>query len=135
MKTVLGIDPGSAKVGVAVVRSENGATKIVRRAVIELPKFLEAVQEIAGEQDLSFAVIGNGTNSKSIQGLLRESLPGLSLLIIDERDTSIRARERYWIENPRRGWRRLLPSSLQVPPEPVDDFVAVILAEAALSVD
>jgi hypothetical protein len=80
-------------------------------------------------------VVGDGTRSTLTQAVIREALPGKSLLVMDEQDTSIRARERYWVEVPRRGWRRLLPSSLQVPPVPIDDFVAVILAERALNVE
>ena len=59
---------------------------------------------------------------------------GIRVVVGDEvLDTSVKARERYWEHNPRRGWRRLLPATLQTPPEPVDDFVALILAERVLS--
>ncbi|HKM17981.1 MAG TPA: pre-16S rRNA-processing nuclease YqgF, partial [Limnochordia bacterium] len=34
--------------------------------------------------------------------------------------------------HPPRGWRRLLPVSLQTPPVPIDDYVAVILAQRYL---
>ena len=37
--------------------------------------------------------------------------------------------------NPPRGWRRLLPVSMQMPPEPYDDYVAVILAQRFLRGD
>ncbi len=43
------------------------------------------------------------------------------------------ARERYWEHHRRRGWRRLVPSTMLVPPDPVDDFVAFILAERVLA--
>jgi hypothetical protein len=64
---------------------------------------------------------------------IAEAMPSASVLLVDERETTLQARERYWEHNPRRGWRRLLPSSLQTPPEPVDDFVALILAERVLA--
>ena len=35
----------------------------------------------------------------------------------------------YWREHPPRGLMRLIPVTMQVPPVPVDDYVAVILAE------
>jgi RNase H-fold protein (predicted Holliday junction resolvase) len=135
MKTVLGVDPGSSKVGLAVVQSSNDGRKILLRGVVEIPNLRSELNAYLRSFKINFAVIGNGTNSKKVQEMIRECAPGLSILILDERDTSIRARERYWEHHPRRGWRRLLPSSLQVPPEPIDDFVAVILAENALSVD
>ncbi len=135
MKTVLGIDPGRSKVGLAVVQSSDNGRQILLRGVVEVPNLLNELDAYLRPFAIDFAVIGNGTNSKKVQEMIRECAPGLSILILDERDTSIRARERYWEHHPRRGWRRLLPSSLQVPPEPIDDFVAVILAENALSVD
>jgi hypothetical protein len=63
---------------------------------------------------------------------IREYLPSMGILVVDEKDTTFQARERYWEYHPRRGWRRLLPSTLQVPPDPVDDYVALILAERVL---
>jgi hypothetical protein len=77
-------------------------------------------------------IVGSGTTSKKVVERIREHLTSMALLIVDERDTTLQARERDWTVKPRRGWRRLLPSTLQVPPEPVDDFVALILAERVL---
>jgi RNase H-fold protein (predicted Holliday junction resolvase) len=130
-KTVLGIDPGTGKCGVAVLASGD----ILHRSVIDSARLIEELPVIARQYAIDLVVVGNGTNSKAIQSAIREALPGRALLIVDETDTTIRARERYWQHTPRRGWRRLLPSSMQVPPVPVDDFVAVILAERALKVD
>ncbi|MBA3726646.1 MAG: pre-16S rRNA-processing nuclease YqgF [Armatimonadetes bacterium] len=134
-RTVLAIDPGSGKCGLAVVRKEDGIEEILHRRISQIEELGEDIIDIAASYDIDLIVIGNGTNSKQVQSKIRAALPGQAMLILDERDTSIRARERYWQHTPRRGWRRLLPSSLQVPPVPVDDFVAVILAERALSAD
>ncbi|MGI8923874.1 MAG: pre-16S rRNA-processing nuclease YqgF [Fimbriimonadales bacterium] len=134
-RTVLAIDPGSGKCGLAVVRKEDGIDEILHRRISQLEEVGQVIIDIAASYDIDLIVIGNGTNSKQVQSKIRAALPGQAMLILDERDTSIRARERYWQHTPRRGWRRLLPSSLQVPPVPVDDFVAVILAERALSAD
>jgi hypothetical protein len=51
---------------------------------------------------------------------------------VNERDSTLEARDLYWKEVPPRGWRRLVPLSLQVPPEPIDDFAAVVLARRHL---
>ena len=108
---------------------------ILERKVCDLSDLRELIIGIAERRNLNMAAVGNGTNSKEIQEIVREALPALSVLIVDERDTTLRARERYWESTPRRGWRRLLPSSMQVPPVPVDDFVGVILAERAIKVE
>jgi len=134
-RTVLAIDPGSGKCGLAVVRRQGAIEEILHRRISQLEELGQVIIAVAKTYDIDLIVIGNGTNSKQVQSKIRAALPGQAMLILDERDTSIRARERYWQHTPRRGWRRLLPSSLQVPPVPVDDFVAVILAEQALSAD
>jgi hypothetical protein len=60
---------------------------------------------------------------------IRAAYVGLPLDIVDEFQTSMLARARFCIENPARGWRKLLPCGLRTPEQPYDDYVAVILAE------
>ena len=48
---------------------------------------------------------------------------------VDERNSSLEARRRYWQEKPARGIWRLIPTSMRVPPEPYDEYVALILIE------
>jgi hypothetical protein len=52
---------------------------------------------------------------------------------VPERDTTRRARERYFADHPPRGWRRLIPLSLQTPSVPIDDYAAWIIAEQFLA--
>jgi hypothetical protein len=51
----------------------------------------------------------------------------LSVKVVDEKHTTEEARRLYWKKNPPHGWRKFLPTSMQVPPEPVDGIVAEIL--------
>jgi len=133
-RTVLAIDPGSSKCGLAVVhRSNAGRLDLVWRAVVATEELPEAVKQASEEHPFTMIIIGNGTRSKEIVGRIREAIPSLGILVVDERDTTLKARERYWEHNPRKGWRRFLPATLQSPPDPVDDFVALILAERVLS--
>jgi hypothetical protein len=83
-------------------------------------------------EPFSLVIVGSGTTSRPLIHELREQFPSMSILDVDERNTSLQARERYWEHNPRRGLRRLGPSTMWLPPEPVDDFVAYILAERVL---
>ena len=130
----MGVDPGSAKCGIAVVeRQQTGHPRILFRSVVSTENIAEEIQSVERAFNPDVVVVGDGTRSKPIQAAIREALPGKSMLIVDERDTSIRARERYWMENPRRWWRRFLPSTLLTPPDPVDDYVAVIIAERVLN--
>ncbi|MCL6624359.1 MAG: pre-16S rRNA-processing nuclease YqgF [Fimbriimonadales bacterium] len=135
MKTILAIDPGRSKCGVAVVRGDTENVVILARTICEVEDLSSTLSRYCSEHSPDVLVIGNGTNSKDIQKLVRTALPALPLLIVDERDTSLRAREKFWEVTPRRGWRRLLPSSLLDPGKPIDDFAAVVLAERALKVE
>ncbi|MDP7423155.1 MAG: resolvase, partial [bacterium] len=53
--------------------------------------------------------------------------------LVDERESTLEGRRRYFQEHPPRGLWRLVPLSLRYPPEPFDDLVAVILAERFFS--
>lgn len=132
-KTVMAIDPGSAKCGLALVRrDELGEIHLVWRGIYppeEVPAQVSARQT---QDRFTLIVVGAGTRSKSLVEMLREAMPSIGILVVDERDTTVQARERYWEHNPRRGWRKLLPATLQTPPDPVDDFAALILAERVL---
>ncbi|MBN8689268.1 MAG: pre-16S rRNA-processing nuclease YqgF [Armatimonadetes bacterium] len=132
-KTVLAIDPGSSKVGMALVRrtAEEEIQLLWRKVcpVDDLEVRLDEVREIA---NFALVIVGSGTKSKAIVERISRHAPGLGVLVVDEKNTTLAARERYWEYNKRRGWRRILPSSMQEPPEPVDDFVALILAERVL---
>ncbi len=134
-KTVLAIDPGNAKCGVVVAkRTSEGKVELLWRSVVKTEDLMSCVQKAAQEQPFSMVIVGSGTKSTEVVKQLRDWQPSIGILVVDEKDTTLQARERYWHHHQRRGWRRLLPSTMQVPPEPVDDFVALILAERVLSV-
>jgi RNase H-fold protein (predicted Holliday junction resolvase) len=71
-------------------------------------------------------VIGNGTGAVA----WRERLAGLlPVVVVEERGTTLAARDRYWQLFPAGGWRRWLPAGLRQPPRDWDDVVAQLLLE------
>ena len=132
-KTVLAIDPGRVKCGVALVfRSQESGLKLLWHDIVSPDDLVYTLFETFAIQPFETIIIGGGTNSGPVVHTVREAMPSLGILVVDEQDTSLQARERYWEFNPRKGWRRFLPATLQVPPVPVDDYVAYILAERVL---
>lgn len=132
-KTVLAIDPGRSKCGVVLVRRSAGSRlEILWRGVVPREALVETLRDARGKAAFDLIIVGGATQSQPVVSEIRQEMPSVGVLVVDERDTSLHARERYWEHNPRRGWRRLLPATLQVPPEPVDDFAALILAERVL---
>lgn len=133
-KAVLAIDPGSAKCGMALAqRDERGKVRLIWRCIEPRETAVSKIEEARGAAPFEMLVVGSGTTSKGLIAEIRERFPSLAVLTVDEKDTTLQARERYWEHHPRRGWRKLLPATLQVPPEPVDDFAALILAERVLA--
>ena len=121
---VLAIDPGREKCGICVV-SGDGA--IGFRSVIETAILEEAVSLLITKNEIDVIVLGDGTTSSDARRRLEPIAKGIPIEVVDEKHTTEAARKEYWIKKPPRGWRRFLPTSLQVPPEPVDDIVAEIL--------
>ena len=132
-KTVLAIDPGTQKCGMALVRRDlDGKLLLVWHEVVPTTLVIPKLHEAYVHDSFQLVIIGSGTGSKDIINSVRNHLPGLGTLVVDERETTIQARERYWEYHPRKGLRKLFPASLQVPPDPYDDFAALILAERVL---
>jgi RNase H-fold protein (predicted Holliday junction resolvase) len=132
-KTVLAIDPGTSKCGMALVRRRDHTDlELLWHAIVATGELTAKIEEAHAIAPFSLVIIGGGTSGQQAVHRVREMLPSMGILVVDEKNTSYDARERYWAHHKRRGWRKLLPSTMQVPPEPVDDFVAVILAERVL---
>ena len=129
---VIAIDPGRDKCGF-VVMSKNG--EIFFQNVIETIKFDITVKELAKIFEIENIILGDGTTSDSAKKKIMSLLPNIKIEVINEKHTTEMARKLYWEKKPPRGWRKLLPTSMQVPPEPVDDIVAEILAKRFLRIE
>lgn len=126
---VIAVDPGRKKCGVAVVGRNS---RIIIKAVIPAAELVARVQELVHSQKISIVVLGNRTGSQAAKKVLQDIKAGgeqLTVIAVDEHRSTDEARRRYWQDNPPRGFWRLFPTTMQVPPCPVDDYVAVILAE------
>lgn len=134
LKSVLAIDPGISKCGMALVQRDGDDSKlsVLWREVTPRGNVLERIRAAEEKGGFAMVIVGSGTTSKDLVQEIRSEMPSVGILVVDEKDTTMQARERYWEHNKRKGWRKLLPASLQMPPDPVDDFVAVILAERVL---
>lgn len=127
---VIAIDPGRDKCGVAVVHRTRG---VLGREVTKTSEAVQRAAQLLDSYDLSIIVLGNSTSSRHLKRQLEgiQTAPGkqIEIALVNEYRSTDEARIRYWSENPPRGIKRLIPLSMQVPPVPVDDYAAVILAE------
>jgi len=124
---VLAIDPGRRKCGIAVC----GPGEVLVRRVVPTGGLIDVAREWVRAHRVDVVVVGRSTGAPQVM----QGLEGLSVPIVqvDELGTTLAARARYFQDHPPRGWRRLVPRSFLVPPEPYDDYAAVVLAEAYLS--
>jgi hypothetical protein len=120
---VLAIDPGREKCGLAVVHPDG---RIAARAIV--PAGEVAVTAAAWLTPMAGTVLllGRGTGGEAVRRALVSA--GLSPLPAAEAGTTLRARALYFRDHPPRGWRRLIPASLQLPPVPLDDYAAAQIA-------
>ena len=122
---VLAFDPGREKCGLALVGRDGVA---VRRCVAPVADVQDVLASWARQHAVSVIVLGDSTSSAQWQTRIAVWLPQAQIFVVDESGSTLEARTLYWQAHPPRGWRRALPLSLQEPPEPVDDFAAVVLA-------
>ena len=126
----MGIDPGKDKCGVAVLTS---AGEIKFQRVVPTEELDAVIKNLAAEMEIEKVILGDGTTHKAAAKKI--SSAGLTFELIDEKHTTEEARRKFWIKNPPRGWRKFLPTTMQVPPEPVDAIVAEILVKRFLNID
>jgi RNase H-fold protein (predicted Holliday junction resolvase) len=126
--TVLAIDPGKSKCGVALVDQH----QVLFRAVLSRSQYLETVKRLLSENQPEHLIVGGSTASKEVIAEVRLECKQ-EVTVVDERHTTERARGRYFQDHPPKGLWKLVPLGLQVPSVPVDDYAAVVMAEDFLS--
>ena len=122
---LLGLDPGTAKCGLALLAASG---EVGFRAVVSLEALPEELRRLAALHPFERVALGSKTGSERVRELLRTALPGVAVELVSEHRTTEEARQLYWKYHPPRGWRRLMPQGMLVPPEPVDGYAAELLA-------
>lgn len=122
-----GLDPGRSKCGLVLSDPQRRRIRVAR--VLPPEAAWQELQHWRRQEGLVAVVLGDGTGSQAWQARLTPLLPAC---LVEERGTTLAARERFWqLETPR-GWRRLLPAGLRQPPRDWDDVVAQLLLERYL---
>ncbi len=106
----------------------------VYHQVVPAAGALETIQSLCRQFAVELVVIGDQTSAKDWFEQLAGHLPEpVRVVLVDERYSSLEARERYWQMYPPTGLARLIPKGMRVPPRPVDDIVAIVLIERYLA--
>ncbi len=127
---LLGFDPGRDKCGVAVM-GDGG--EVLEAQVVPSDRALDTLKDWANRFQITTLIIGDRTTSREWQTQIRQQLPQLTIITVNEQNSTLEARDRYWRLHPPRGFSRLIPQGLRLPPRPIDDIVAILLIERYLS--
>ncbi|MEB3122751.1 MAG: pre-16S rRNA-processing nuclease YqgF [Snowella sp.] len=126
----LGFDPGRDKCGMAVV--ENNRCLHYHEVILS-DDVTEKLASLCQQFPIEQLIMGNQTTAKQWKIKLEKILPRpIPITMVDERNSSVEARDRYWQMYPPQGLTRLIPQGLRVPPRPIDDIVAILLIERYL---
>ena len=124
---ILGFDPGRDKCGVAIVDQNY---TLYYHQVVESSQAILTLNDLLQKFSINLVVMGNQTTSKQWKKRLENELSApISIVMIDERNSTLEARDRYWQMYPPQGLTRLIPQGMRNPPRPIDDIVAILLIE------
>ena len=125
-RRVIGIDPGRAKCGYAVV-TESGERLALE--VIPITELERRMAEDVSQSSIAMICIGHATNSREVERLCSQRWPDIPRTTVDETNTSLEARSRYFDEHPPKGLMRLIPRGLLTPKGAMDGYAALIIVE------
>lgn len=128
---ILGFDPGRDKCGVAVMERNR---QLHYHQVVVSEQAIATIGSLLQRFTIERLVMGDQTTAKhwkkQIEMAVSTSLP---IVLVDERYSSLEARDRYWQMHPPEGLARLIPQGMRQPPRPIDDIVAILLIERYLA--
>ena len=125
MLKLISIDPGKYKSG--LVLAEIGEKKVYKAIILKSELLEDYVRNLDTVEDIAKIIIGNGTTSKQI----RERLDFFKKEIItfEERNTTYRAKSRYFELFPISGLKLLIPREFFILNKNLDAISALIILE------
>ena len=122
---LISIDPGKCKCGLVLADLHK---KRVDQAVVLntafLPQYLKTLNR---SENISKVIIGNGTTSR--QNIEKLKFLEKELIVVEEKNTTFRAKKRYFELFPIRGLKNLLPKEIYIMNKNLDAVSALIILE------
>ena len=125
MSKVITIDPGKSKSG--LILAEISEKKVYKAIILKSELLGDYVRNLIAAENISKIIIGNGTTSREI----REKLYFFKKEIItfEEKNTSYRAKARYFEFFPISGLKFLMPREVFILNKNLDAISALIILE------
>ena len=125
MFKLISIDPGKCKCGLVLVDLQK---KKVDQAIVLNTEFLpNYVKNLNGSENISKVIIGNGTTSR--QNIEKLDFIKKDLIIVEEKNTTLRAKKRYFEIFPTKGLKSFLPKEIFIMNKNLDALSALIILE------
>ncbi len=125
MFKLISIDPGKYKCGLVLAELSE---KKVHKAIILKSELIENyVRNLNSVEDISKIIIGNGTNSGEIRDKL--NFFKKEIITFEEKNTTYRAKARYFELFPISGLKFLLPREVFILNKNLDAISAMIILE------
>ena len=125
MPRVLTIDPGKRKCG--LVLAEISEQKVYEAIILKSELLEEYVRNLNNVEDISKIIIGNGTTSREIKEKLYFFKK--EIIIFEEKNTTYRAKARYFELFPISGLKFLIPREVFILNKNLDAISALIILE------
>ena len=125
MPRVITIDPGKSKCG--LVLAEISEKKVYKAIILKSELLEKYVRNLITAEDISQIIIGNGTTSRE----MREKLYFFKkeIIIFEEKNTTYRAKARYFELFPLSGLKFLIPREVFILNKNLDAISALIILE------
>ena len=125
MARVLSIDPGKSKCG--LVLAEINEKKVYEATVLKSELLEDYVKNLNNVEDIKKIIIGNGTTSKETKERL--NFLKKEIITFEEKNTTFRAKERYFELFPNIGLKLLIPKEFFILNKNLDAISALIILE------
>ena len=125
MAKVIAIDPGKSKCG--LVLAEISEKKIYKAIILRSALIEDYVRNLNTVEDISKIIIGNGTTSK--ETIEKLNFFKKEITTFEEKNTTFRAKARYFELFPVSGWRFLIPREVFLLNKNLDAISALIILE------
>ena len=125
MFKLISIDPGKYKCG--LVLAEISEKKVYEAIIIKSELLEDYVRNLITVEDISKVIIGNGTSSSEI--IEKMNFLKKEIITFEEKNTTYRAKSRYFELFPISGFRFLIPREVFILNKNLDAISALIILE------
>ena len=125
MARVISIDPGKSKCG--LILAEISEKKVYEALVLKSELVEDYIRDLNNVENISKIIIGNGTSNSEIKKKL--DFLKKEIITFEEKNTTYRAKERYFELFPISGLKSLIPREFFILNKNLDAISALLILE------